>query len=41
VRFLKKHGIVCDLRVAQKLQAILAFIRFLEGDLQLRLKFSA
>jgi len=41
VRFLEKRSVVCDLRVAQKLQAVLAFIRFLEGDLQLRLKFSA
>jgi hypothetical protein len=41
VRFLQKRWVVCDLRVAQKLQAILAFVRFLERDLQLRLKFSA
>jgi len=41
VRFQKKRRVMCDLRVAQKLQAILAFIRLLERDLQLRLKFSA
>jgi hypothetical protein len=32
---------VCDFRIAQKFQAILAFIRFLERDLKLRLKFGA
>jgi hypothetical protein len=40
VRFLQKRRVMCDLGVAQELQAILAFIRFLERDLQLRLEFS-
>jgi hypothetical protein len=41
VRFLKERWIGRDLRVAEKLEAVFAFIRLLECDLKLRLKFRA